>query len=418
MRYVKKVLLLILVYLLFYKPELYFIPSSLNFTFGSIGFLVSIFNTKLKKTIYRDSGLSIKRLIKYSSPFLIFALLSCILNSSTDIYYIKYFFSLILGFYFSFLVISLFRNIYNEITTKKIIEYILIAEIIYLVLSLLMFINPSINSSLVSLLKLNIGAEEEAYEKIQGLRLLGFGSSFFTSGIINGFVLILLSIYINIYKHTNIMRMLLYLLFILIFIIGMMMARTCLIGAGLAFLIMLRYWTKSVTKFFKTIIIILSIIFTIISIMTKMSQSIAEEVETLTQFAFEIFINYNENGSFSSASSDRLLEMYETIPDNLKTWIIGDAQWTGNDGLYYMNTDVGYFRNIFYFGILGLLSLIWYYLNILRYIIIPKKIFGEPSKMICLLLFVYILAINLKGTADLYFYIIPFIFTTKHEYSR
>lgn len=417
MRYIKKVLLIIFVYLLFYKPELYFVPSSLNFTFGCIGFLLYIFNPNLRNRIIRDSGLSIKRLLKYSTPFLIIAIFSCAINFSTDIYYIKYFFSLILGFYFSYLVISLFYNIYNEITTKKIIEYILVAQLIYMLLSILMFINPNINSTLISLLKLNLGAEY-AYENTQGLRLLGWGASFFASGIINGFVLILLSIYINIYKHTNIKQILLYLLFIFIFIIGMMMARTCLIGASFAILILLNYWRKSSIKFFKTLLILFFIIFISTLILTKLSNSIAEEIEILSNFAFEMFINYNENGTLSSASSDRLIEMYETLPNNLKTWTIGDAKWTGDDGLYYMNTDVGYFRNIFYFGIIGQLSLIIYYINILKYIIVPKNIFGTSSKMICLLLFCFILIINLKGIADLYFYIIPFIFITKHVYTR
>jgi hypothetical protein len=51
-------------------------------------------------------------------------------------------------------------------------------------------------------------------------------------------------------------------------------------------------------------------------------------------------------------------------PDNPKTWIIGDGYfnnpyWDPNymgemtDG-YYMNTDVGYLRFIYYFGLVGL----------------------------------------------------------------
>lgn len=57
------------------------------------------------------------------------------------------------------------------------------------------------------------------------------------------------------------------------------------------------------------------------------------------------------------------------FPDNLKTWIIGDGYFsnpyntdpfyigTRSRG-YYMGTDVGYLRFIFYFGLIGLSAFI------------------------------------------------------------
>ena len=52
-------------------------------------------------------------------------------------------------------------------------------------------------------------------------------------------------------------------------------------------------------------------------------------------------------------------------PDNINTWLIGDGYfelpmndyyYTGPAYYYYMGTDVGYCRFVFYFGILGLLA--------------------------------------------------------------
>ena len=84
------------------------------------------------------------------------------------------------------------------------------------------------------------------------------------------------------------------------------------------------------------------------------------------RFAFEGFFNLVENGEYSVASNDTLKDMY-VFPDNLKTWIIGDGYfsnpywsdanyiWQGqNRRGYYMGTDVGYLRFIFYFGVIGL----------------------------------------------------------------
>ena len=60
-----------------------------------------------------------------------------------------------------------------------------------------------------------------------------------------------------------------------------------------------------------------------------------------------------------------------SIPDNLKTWLIGDGYMENpydkepyyvgpNFGGFYMATDVGYLRFIFYFGIFGLLTFMYY----------------------------------------------------------
>ena len=53
------------------------------------------------------------------------------------------------------------------------------------------------------------------------------------------------------------------------------------------------------------------------------------------------------------------------FPDNVKTWIIGDGYFANpyntdptyvgyQPGGYYMGTDIGYCRFIFYFGLIGL----------------------------------------------------------------
>ena len=366
MLHVKKIILLILVYLLFYKPELFFIPSSLNLLFGTIGFILSIFVPKDKNVIFNRSGLSANKIFKYAIPFVVIAFFSCIINFSFDVYYVKYFFSLILGFYFSYLVVFLFYKVYKIISPRILIEYILSAHIIYIVLSLMMFFNPSINAFLMSLLKLGSGAES-AYEITEGIRLLCFGASFFTSGIINGLVLILLSIYISIYKHSNLKLLILYLLFILIIIVGMMMARTTLIGALFAIGILLYYLLQSGIKLLKIVFLLFFICFLIAFIASKLSPIIAEQIELLLQFAFEMFIKYESSGALSTNSSDRMIEMYETLPDNLKTWIIGDAIWIGSDGAYYMNTDVGYLRFIFYFGVIGCATMILFIYKIPRF---------------------------------------------------
>jgi hypothetical protein len=85
----------------------------------------------------------------------------------------------------------------------------------------------------------------------------------------------------------------------------------------------------------------------------------------LFRFAFEAFFNYIERGEFETSSTDRLQTMY-VFPESLKTWLIGDGYFSNPYGDpnfigkyiggYYMGTDVGYLRFIFYFGLMGLLA--------------------------------------------------------------
>lgn len=60
------------------------------------------------------------------------------------------------------------------------------------------------------------------------------------------------------------------------------------------------------------------------------------------------------------------------FPDNMKTWIVGDGYFENPfykdpyyiglvTGGYYMNTDVGYLRFIFYFGLIGLILFISFF---------------------------------------------------------
>ena len=88
------------------------------------------------------------------------------------------------------------------------------------------------------------------------------------------------------------------------------------------------------------------------------------EVRENFRFAFEGFFSLAETGKWNVHSNEILKDMF-VLPDSFKTWVIGDGymenpyhldpyyigpKWGG----YYMATDVGYLRFIFYFGVIGL----------------------------------------------------------------
>ena len=91
-------------------------------------------------------------------------------------------------------------------------------------------------------------------------------------------------------------------------------------------------------------------------------------------FAFEGFFSLAETGRWE-VHSNEILKSMVVFPDNPKTWLIGngyfenpymkDPYYIGRIFYgYYMQTDIGYCRFLFYFGIFGLLAFIAYFIKV------------------------------------------------------
>lgn len=412
----KKVLILFLVYLTIYRPEMFFIPHSINLTFGMMGLLLYLFRSKYNKYLAQKTTQTFRWMIVATAPIVIISIGSCLTNFSTDFEFVTYPLTLTFALFFSYLVATLFYDVYGKIEARTILGYIFSCQLIYIILAVLMFVSPAVKSLLLPLLKLGETAES-IYSMEDGIRLTCFGASFYTAGLINGFVLILLAFYISVYKHSQIKLVLLYLFYILITATGMMMARTTLVGAGIGICVLVYYWLKSGKEIFKTIFYVSLAIYLLIALISRLSVEAQEIIERLSDFAFELFINFQETGSASTASSDRLIEMYETMPDNFITWLVGDARWVGENGSYYKHVDVGYLRSLFYFGMLGVFALFYFYASALRRVILKNNMLPQGNMLLFLSLLGYVLVLNLKGPADLFYYIIPFLYCDNHEYA-
>ncbi|WIH27833.1 hypothetical protein [Photobacterium damselae] len=71
--------------------------------------------------------------------------------------------------------------------------------------------------------------------------------------------------------------------------------------------------------------------------------------KTFYPYVFEMYDNYINTGTASTASTDRLETMFPDL--SIETILEGDGKYTSN-GSYYGNSDVGYVRNIYFGGIL------------------------------------------------------------------
>lgn len=103
-------------------------------------------------------------------------------------------------------------------------------------------------------------------------------------------------------------------------------------------------------------------------------------------------------------------------PDNAKTWIIGDGYFNNPVNVdpyytseitegFYKNTDVGYLRFIYYFGVIGLLLFSFYFIEVGRTCMhkFPKW------KVMFFLLLILNFAVWTKVSTDIFLAFAPFL---------
>ncbi|MCH7379926.1 MULTISPECIES: hypothetical protein [Acinetobacter] len=320
---------------------------------------------------------------------LIWASFSYIYNVNSDLFYVKEELVLSLIFFFSaFTIKKIYKFFDVDFNFKNIIFFSSLALVFQLIFSLIANFVPAIFNVVIQLVNID-GLSSDALQNFSEARLVGVGASFFASGILNSFFLILLAYSIN-FNCDKGKYFFLLSIYIIISIVGILFSRTTIIGILLSSLFFLNY-----RSLFRILLIIVPSLILLLIYGKNL-------LEANSQIAFGLDFLFNFKDSQASSSFGGLKEMYEILPDNLKTWVLGDAKYKvvsqGGDFLaYYKDTDIGYFRVIFYNGIIGL------FLFFLMTIYILKKSFYF-SRSLFLLLLICFISLNSKGVANVYFF--------------
>ncbi len=165
--------------------------------------------------------------------------------------------------------------------------------------------------------------------------------------------------------------------FIIIAIVGNMIARTTTIGViiALGYLMIVSAVNRNeiganVGYLWKWFVVTLVITIIITATLYNLNPAVRANI----RFGFEGFFNLVEKGKWEVHSNEILKSMI-VFPDNLKTWFIGDGyfenpydtdpyytgvKWKG----FYQHTDIGYLRFLFYFGVFGLIAFICYFIKV------------------------------------------------------
>lgn len=402
-----KILIVVLFFSYIYEIQYNIFPWDFPVMLGLVGIILYVISPRIRIYCYQQDW-KVLKLSMVFIPILIVSLLSIIINKTSDLYFVKLAILTPIRIFGLIPIMLLIKHTYGKIHYTTIIWLFLICGIIQMFLAISMWLIPSLKNNLYTLLA-SSELSDMILEKTDGFRLNGFGTNFFGSGIVHGFMLILAILLLltkNTTMRSNIMVMF---ICIILFLGGMMMARTTLVGACFAIIIYLlsqRNWLSN----FKLFLGFLLIISLSIMILSRISTSLFGQFESLFEFGFEMFFNYFAWGEVSTSSTDIMMNMY-IFPKDFYTWLLGDGLWTDSlTGFYYMGTDIGYCRMIFYFGIIGTLTFFICCKKMIAYI--SNRGIGI-NKSIFFIIFILICTLNLKGFTSMFTLLSPFYFCDK-----
>lgn len=324
-------------------------------------------------------------------PMSIVSICSGIFNHTYDFQFFFYAFSQVAIFFAAyFLSCQIKVELMHRDLLCFINRYVVLVIALQSILTVCMYFFNGFGDFMRSLISMD-ELSNSVYENTEGTRFLGWGSYFFGAGVINGLGLILV---VYLYLSGQIKAFICSLFYVVILLVGILMARTTLIGFVVSLLFLLSWRWNNVFLIKRKIKWILSFGL----ILSLLLVAVFYLVDTQILFwAFELFFNLIENGEFSTDSTDALQTMY-VLPFSIKTYIIGDGLFSlGNS--YYMDTDVGFLRLLYYGGIPAVIAYYFY-----SYWIVRKTInlgISSLSRRLLCVLFLYTLILNVKGLVDL-----------------
>lgn len=372
-----KILFAGIVFSMFYFPfEFAFLPGyNTKKVMAAVGLVIGLFACLRGKNF--KVPYNILMVTVYAAVVSLMGVLSVVCNATPDYVYSSYIVSMLVWLFAAYTACTVIKSVHGCINIELVSKYVIGVCVFQCIIAQIIDSNPDIRV----LIDTYILQGQRFLHEVN--RLYGIGASLDVAGTRFSIALVLMIFLIKVNYKTSSFALWLYLfLYILILVLGSMIARTTYVGAVVSMVYIIvtsDTWDLMISKSgFKVIlmaVIALSIAVPIFAYLYDTNP----QVHQWLRFAFEGFFNMAETGEWSIASNEKLKTMY-VFPDNLKTWIIGDGYFNNPinvdpyyvgevTGGYYMGTDVGYLRFIFYFGLLGLFSFMLFFVRATQYCI-------------------------------------------------
>lgn len=289
--------------------------------------------------------------------------ISVTINDTPDFAYATYILSMWVWLSAAYAVCSLIYIVHGYIDVRLIANYLIAVCVVQCALAIIIDMNPVIQN----FVDRYIEQGQDFLHKVK--RIYGIGANLDVAGSRFAVAITMITyILFSSKEHIKLKTIVLYICaFIIILTAGNMIARTTSVGIVTSVLYLFirpltteHLYHKNTKRILLTLVFLTSLFVPALVFLYNTDPTIHSNL----RFAFEGFFNLAEQGEWSIASNERLMTMY-VFPETLKTWIIGDGYFSnprdtdplfiGKEiGGYYMGTDVGYLRFIFYSGIIGL----------------------------------------------------------------
>lgn len=313
-------------------------------------------------------------------------------NETTDTAYVFYMMSMWTWLGGAYAICNIIRAVHGKLSITLVADYLIAVCVFQCIMAVVIDSVPSVQEVVDTYVIIG----QEFNKSVN--RLYSVGAHLDTAGMRYSLVLVMLAhILLNIQKTIHKKWLWLYLIaYVIIIVIGNMMARTTSVGMVLSVLYLIIGSSKtdlSSTRILWSRIGFIALL-AIPYLVYKYNTDVSFHKDI--RFAFEGFFALFEKGQWEVGSNTQLKNMI-VFPNNLKTWIIGDGYfnnpvhtdpyYTGEiTGGYYKNTDIGYLRFIFYMGLTGLFA---FSLFMCKAAQMAMERFREYRTMILLLLLVH-----------------------------
>ena len=367
MRYIGYLITLIVTSLYFFPFEFSFLPGvNTKMAMAVLGLILAVYSCAKNRSIGLPKEYIWVFLLALLTSF--WGIASTTYNSTNDYTYASYFVSMSVWLGGAFFVIQSIRFFHGRADAELVCNYLIAVCVAQCGLALVIDQIPVAKAFVDSFLGGSgfMGKSES--------RLYGIGCSLDVAGTRFCAVLIMAAEMIS---RSRGRKLILYVLsFFFLTVVGNMIARTTTVGVFLAiFYLLLR------TVFFSKNLVdgrnswaIMGVFFVLTTVLVLFLYNISPVFKAYFRFAFEGFFSLVETGQWKVSSNDILKSMV-VFPDNTRTWLIGDGYFENPWGVdlnyvgpeyygFYKQTDIGYLRFLFYFGICGFLTFILYFLHV------------------------------------------------------
>lgn len=370
LKYIQIAIGVIITSFYFFPFEFTFLPGvNTKMAMAGIGLVVLGFQLgKARNSIFSKDAVTISM---YALVVSFTSFVAVTLNETRDYTYVSYIISMWVWLSAAYLAVMYMRKVHGYISVELVCNYLIAVCVFQCVSALVIDFVPEVKRFAITYIA-DLGPTQMELMKESG-RLFGFGAALDPAG--SRFAAILVAITYLCVQLMDTPRkkyIVWYILsFLLIAVVGNMIARTTTVGIVLAVAYIIfalglhrLSFNRSAWHLVLWAVVALLVVVPIVVWLYNTN----EQVHDNLRFAFEGFFSLAEKGRWE-VSSNEILKNMVVFPETLKTWLIGDGYmvnpnltdpfYTGeyHSAGYYQLTDIGYLRFIFYSGIPGLLAM-------------------------------------------------------------